>query len=166
MTKINTIYLDMDGVICDFRGACEERKCIEGTKVDWSVVKAEGATFWENLKWLPGGQDFYKWLEKICNEENIELCILSAVTYPEGKVGKINWLLKNTNIDRHHIFLVDYGKDKRYYVSEDALLIDDYHKNCAIFSEPKTDGSLGGQAVLYTNPGVAKAKVMNILGLQ
>lgn len=162
---INTIFLDMDGVICDFRGACKERSCIEGTKVDWKIVRSEGAKFWENIKWLPGGEKFYRELQKICKEENIELYILSAVTYPEGKIGKINWLLKNTDFDRHHIILVNRGEEKRFNASPTALLIDDYKKNCDLFSEPKSDGTPGGHAIVYNNPAQAISALCTALGI-
>lgn len=165
MTKIKTIFLDMDGVICDFRGACNERKCIEGTKVDWKVVKSEGAGFWESIKWTNGGQQFYNELKKICDQENIDLYILSAVNYPDGKIGKINWLLKNTTFDRHHIIIVNTGLEKRFYANPTTLLIDDFKKNCDAFSTPKSDDSQGGSVILYNSPGQAISELTKILSI-
>lgn len=158
MNNINTIYLDMDGVICNFRGACEKLNCISGTKVDWNVIHSNGADFWENIEWLPNAENFYKWLNKICIEENIDLFILSAVNYTDGKIGKINWLLKNTKIDRHHILIVNNGNEKAYYANQNALLIDDYKKNCDVFIKNN------GQALLFDNITNTKIKLERILG--
>jgi hypothetical protein len=36
---VNTIFLDMDGVIADFTKGAKKIEAIEGTKVDWPKVK-------------------------------------------------------------------------------------------------------------------------------
>ena len=58
----------MDGVICDFCGACKEIDAIEHYKVDWDKVHSAGIDFWANMAWTNEGQKFYKWLEKFCDE--------------------------------------------------------------------------------------------------
>lgn len=158
MGKINTIFLDMDGVICDFRKKCESLNCINGYKVNWKVVHSEGAKFWESIEWIPGGKEFYEWLTKLCDQEEIELYILSAVNYPEGKIGKLNWLKSNTKIDRHHIVIVNTGNEKAYYAANDALLIDDFGKNCKAF------GDADGLYIKHENFDDTQGKILEILG--
>ena len=70
---ITTIYLDMDGVIVDFRKQCEKYKCIEGTKIDWSIIHKAGPEFWEECPWTESGESFYKWLDRFCKEEDISV---------------------------------------------------------------------------------------------
>lgn len=168
MSIINTIFLDMDGVLCDFRGACIERKCIEGTNVEWNVISAEGAKFWESLNWLPNSEQFFKWLKQLCEQEDIELYILSAVNpkyAPAGKMGKINWCVDKLGIDRHHIIIVNHGHDKRIYSNEHSLLIDDYVKNCEAFKKHISTDGTSGQAVLFKNPSSARVEIMKLLGM-
>lgn len=160
MSAIETIYLDMDGVICDFRGACTEHGWIEGTKVNWTEIKAEGSKFWSEMQWTKDGKMFYEWLETLCNQEDIDLYILSAVKYTDGKIGKLNWVLNNTNIDRHHIIIVNEGYEKRFYAKDNSVLIDDYNKNCEAFYKA------GGKFVKYEHAIQAKSQLMKELGLE
>ena len=160
---ITTIYLDMDGVIVDFRKQCENYKCIEGTKVNWHIIHEAGPEFWEECPWTESGESFYKWLDRFCKEEDIELYILSAVAYEDGKIGKINWLKKHTNIDLHHTIIVPFGvtnsrgTGKEIYANKDSILIDDFGKNGAAWEKKK------GIFVHYKSPEDAKMKILEIV---
>lgn len=133
MNHIKTIYLDMDGVIVDFRKGCEEIDAIQGYKVDWTKVRAAGLEFWANLPWTTDGQKFYKWLEKFCDEQHIDLCILSSVNFNDGVNGKYEWILNNTRIPNKNIYIVSNGKAKAKYANKTSLLIDDFGKNIEAF---------------------------------
>lgn len=148
----------MDGVIVNFRGQCEKFNCIKRNDVNWDIVKGGGSEFWENMEWLPEGKEFFTWLIKICEEENIDLYILSAVNYDAGKVGKINWLKQNTNINKHHIILTDTGEEKSYYADQDSVLIDDFKKNCENFTQA------GGKAIKYETPNMAQDELLILIG--
>ena len=155
---IDTIYLDMDGVICDFRKKCEDLDCIQGTKIDWKVVHENGPEFWSEMEWTKNGRPFYKWLKRLCDEEDIDLYILSSVNFTDGKIGKIDWLKKNTSFDMHHILIVPFGKDKAMYASETSLLIDDFGKNCQQFSSIKN-----AKAVKFVSAMQARKDVLAAL---
>ena len=97
--KIDTIYLDMDGVIVDFLSGCKSINAWDGGyKVDWPKIHAAGPEFWADLPWTKEGEKFYYWLEKFCDEQGIELCILSQVGYQDGVTGKLEWL-RNTALN-------------------------------------------------------------------
>ena len=156
--KIDTIYLDMDGVLVDFRQGCQELDAIEGYKVDWAKVHSAGIDFWANLPWTFEGERFYKWLEKFCDEEGIDLCILSQVNYDDGVNGKIEWLMANTKVPNKNIYIVKNGKAKAKYANEHSLLIDDFGKNIEHFI------MAGGFGLKYESAGQARQALLEMLG--
>ncbi|MBO7691326.1 MAG: hypothetical protein J6T10_01670 [Methanobrevibacter sp.] len=156
MKGIDTIYLDMDGCIVDFRKGCEELDAIEGYKVDWEKVHANGIDFWANLPWTPEGERFYKWLEKYCDEQGIDLCILSQVNYDEGVQGKYEWLMNNTRVPNKNIYIVKTGKAKAKYASNSSLLIDDFGKNIESFV------MAGGKGIKFESPGQVRQELMKL----
>ena len=156
--KIDTIYCDMDGVLVDFRQGCKELDAIEGYKVDWEKVHAAGIDFWSNMAWTKEGQKFYKWLEKFCDEEGIDLCILSQVNYNDGVNGKIEWLMANTKIPNKNIYIVKTGKAKAKYANNQSLLIDDFGKNIEAFV------LAGGFGIKFESAGQTKQALLELLG--
>lgn len=163
---IDKIFLDMDGVIVDFIGQCKKYKCISGNKVNWEIIDSAGAEFWETMDWLPDGKNFFSWLTNICNEENIDLYILSSAKSSSKinadvtpiKIGKLNWLKQHTKIDLHHILLVNDGNEKGIlYANATSLLIDDFNKNCENFKNH------GGQAIKYTILDTVKEEIIKAL---
>lgn len=156
MKTIDTIYLDMDGVLVDFRGGCEKLSAIEGFKVDWETVHSEGPEFWSNLDWTKEGKRFYYWLEKYCDENDIELCILSSVNYDDGITGKLEWLRNNCRIPSKNIYIVKTGKDKAKYASEKSLLIDDYGKNIKSFI------MAGGKGIKFDSAGQVRQELLKL----
>lgn len=155
---IDKIFLDMDGVIVNFRGQCEKYECINGNKVNWEVIHQAGPEFWEEIEWLPEGKELYQWILKLCEQENIDLFILTAVHFTDGKIGKLNWLKNNTKIDRHHIVITNTGNEKAYYADQNSVLIDDYRKNCEAFAAG------GGQFIKYETPRQTKDDLVALLG--
>ena len=154
---IDKIFLDMDGVIVNFRGQCEKYECINGNKVNWEIVHQGGPEFWEEMEWLPEGKELYEWILKLCEQENIDLFILTSVNFTEGKIGKLNWLKNNTKIDKHHIIIINLGKEKEYYADQNSILIDDFRKNCEAFANG------GGQFVKYETPRQTKDDLITLL---
>lgn len=154
---IDTIFLDVDGVIADFRKQCENHSCIKGNVVDWEVIKSIGSKFWEDIEWTSEGKGFFNWLKKICAQEDIELFILTAVHDQEAKIGRLNWLKKNVGLDKHHLIIVNTGKEKTYYAQANTLLIDDFGKNCDQFI------AAGGQAIKFMAMDQAKNAIKDLL---
>lgn len=142
---IDTVYLDMDGVIVNCLEGLNKYNAlnVETNKVDWKILDGLGRKFWVELDWLPQGKLFYTKLSKLCNEQGIDLCILSAIPTEEGKDGKRIWLKEHTNIPSLNIHFVDKARLKKNFADEHALLIDDLKMNCDQFIEA------GGNAILY-----------------
>lgn len=136
--KLPHVFLDLDGVQCDFAGAVQDTI---GVSRDEAKEKTEEEierlahsspeavrNFFANLKQLPGGKKITDWL----NSNNIPYTILSApLRGPYAKssiMGKLEWLEKHTpNAVRGALF----KHDKHEHAQDGSrpnILIDDYHK--------------------------------------
>lgn len=156
--SVNTIFLDMDGVLTDFTKGAKKIEAIEGTKVDWPKIKKQGTNFWSELEWTPDGEKFARWLVKLCKESKIDLCILSAVAYEDGVKGKQIWLdEKLPTISKQNRYFVRGGRDKAKYASKNAVLIDDFGRNIEAFV------MAGGQGVKFKNFEQAKEDLMSLI---
>lgn len=159
---IKNIYLDMDGVLCDFKSAVVDKLIYNPTKntINWNMLKSLGSEFWANLQWIREGQRLYAWLYKYCMERRINLCILSSIGFREGKVGKQQWLDSNVNINSMCIYFVDKNTDKLQFAEETALLIDDYGKNVEKFIQA------GGQAIKFNNSAKEVIEKLNLITVE
>lgn len=155
--QIDTIYLDMDGVIVDFLAGCKSINAWDGGyKVDWPKIHAAGPEFWADLPWTKEGEKFYFWLEKYCDEQGIELCILSQVGYQDGVTGKLEWLRNNCRVPNKNIYIVAKGKDKAKFANDTSLLIDDFGKNIESFI------MAGGKAIKFKSAGQTKDDLLGL----
>lgn len=139
------VFLDMDGVQCDFAGAAqnaigvshEEAKLKTEEEIEKLAHSSPEAVFdfFANLKQLPGGKKITDWL----NSNNVPYTILSAPLrgpYAEYSVkGKLAWLQKHTPkavkgaLFKHnkHEHANDGGRPN--------ILIDDYHKKIKAWND-------------------------------
>lgn len=143
------IYLDMDGVLCNFEKKFKElsgQDFIEysneyGWPKTWDVIEKEGVEFWSELEWNPGGKKLWNFLKKL---DNVEI-LTGSPKYKVGeyaKKGKEIWIDENIgNIKVNHI----YGILKYTYVKNNDILIDDSERNCNSWKEA------GGIAILHKN---------------
>ena len=115
---ITTIYLDMDGVIVDFRKQCEKYKCIEGTKIDWHIIHEAGPEFWEECPWTESGESFYKWLDRFCKEENFD-----KEDWSKGIIFKLKDNARIYTIDSYEdlTVLVNKYPNEKSIIRTDAL---------------------------------------------
>ena len=110
------------------------------------------------MKWTEEGEKFYRWMEKFCDEEGIDLCILTAVNFADGIDGKIEWLLANTKVPNKNIYIVKNGKAKAKFATKDSLLIDDFGKNIEWFI------LAGGQGIKYKSAQQVKNDLLDLIG--
>jgi hypothetical protein len=148
-----TVYLDMDGVICNF-----EEKFLPlrspGRKYDKEIfAKAvmEGKIF-EDLNWMPNGQ---KLINHIRSIPGINVEMLTSVGTQRAEQGaeaarqKKHWL-SNNGIDFHPNFVRMFS-EKKAYANPFTILIDD-RPDCAL---PFT--AAGGHGILYEDKHIDSA---------
>jgi len=155
------IFLDMDGVCCDFIKAAVElhgfdhadvmrqwekthmgefyppESIFKTTKQDfWRAVTAAGEQFWTDL-------EEYDWFEEMFEELKGlgKLYILSSPTMsPFSLSGKLHWLQARFGM-RYREFI--FTPQKHLLAHEYTILIDDFEWNVDSFIEH------GGEAVLF-----------------
>ena len=137
------IYLDMDGVICDFKKKYADMggdpKDLEGSswKLDPKICNAH--EFWEDMEWMPDGKELIEalrpfnptlltagWEDRDCMEARSKW-FNREIGYKSGVSGMI--------ID----------KNKSIYAPDGNILIDDYTKNTVPWD------AAGGHAILHTS---------------
>lgn len=153
-----TVFLDMDGVTCDFvAGALKQHNIqfpIEG--IEWNFPKQIGFLNNEAAFWAPLGRAFWAGLPKTpeCDlflrrlEEVVgadAICLLTSPCNTDGCIeGKLDWVKLNLPSRYRRQILVGSGKE--FVASKGALLIDDHAENCHRFFVH------GGQSILVPRP--------------
>ena len=128
---ISTIYLDMDGVLCDFEKKFTDlygflslaKRDRKQWSVDWEDFIIRKHAF-EKLDWFPGGREL---LSYIRNHPSIHVEILSSSGgerfHGEVTAQKIKWL-KSHGIN-YKANVVPGRKHKKNWAKPDAIIIDD-----------------------------------------
>lgn len=160
-SKLNCIYLDMDGVLADFCGGALELfgvdkfyakdiKCwnghlnvlserlgrtVSGNEF-WRRINSEGSRFWANLEWLPWGIG----LLYTCIEFAPVVLMTTPSLHPSSAAGKIEWINKNMPKDLQRRYALT--PCKHHMAHPGAMLIDDNEKNINKFNEHGGKGFL------------------------
>ena len=147
--KVNTIYLDMDGVLTDFDKKYRELFGSDPALVrhnkarcnNWEAF-VQGKHF-EHLDWHSGGQELLRYLKTL--KVNIEILSSSGGEkfHDEVTRQKLAWLKK------HHINykanIVAGRRLKADYANQNAILIDDTKDNVEQFY------GAGGHGIYHTD---------------
>lgn len=134
MLKI--IYLDMDGVLDNFDKRADELDAWKKNehKINWFKVDYIGSKFWSEIEPLANGMELYHKLLSLCEENGLELKILSAGPGDKCKQGKREWLSKYCpEMKPENIIIKNKGVQKAELANSESLLIDDSEKNCNSF---------------------------------
>lgn len=148
------VFLDMDGVLTDFTGACE--KLSEHMMVwyaadrerFWKHITAAGCGFWSDMPWMAGGKELHDFLKS----SGLNPTILSALPSPDRKIamvnarkGKIEWLKKELGAPYANNAILCFRPEKALQSGSSRILIDDNSNNIREWEEA------GGTAILHKN---------------
>lgn len=164
--KIKKIYLDMDGVICDFEKKyrelfksepSESRQRKEFTE-NWKefVTKHQ----FEYLDWFENGQELVAYAKQL-KEKGYEVEILSSSGgerfHDLVTRQKLTWLRRNGITFKPNI--VSGSRRKAAYATEDSVLIDDTDYVIEAFEKA------GGNVIQHRNWEETKAKLEDLLAM-
>lgn len=167
----------MDGVLVDFLGRCWDTQCFNANgSPNLNKAREIGPDFWYGMDWIYGvddngapysSKDFLHDTEQLCRENNIEVGILTAIQFKEGRYGKIMWMHQYApEFDNNHIIIVPHGvakgPNRNYHIKSDyanpsCLLIDDRKENTDDFA------AHGGQTILFSSPYQAITELRNLI---
>lgn len=146
MSDVKKIYLDMDGVLCDFHARFKE---IYGEDALGFRDRKNFTVHWPNfienkqfetLDWFPGGQELLEYLKG----KNVEVEILSSSGgeqhHEEVKRQKIVWL--NSKGINYKVNIVPGRKHKTTYSTAGSILIDDTEDIIVAFNAAEGIGIL------------------------
>lgn len=150
--KIKTVYVDMDGVLADFKGhfkhLFDKDVSSIGDPEIWGFIEKYGkAKFFEELPWTSGGRELWNFVTK--NFMNVK--ILTALGKSDKisnqtRQGKKSWLSHHIpNLSDSDINMVQNKHQKKWYSRPGDIIIDD--TPIVIDEWNKKDGI----GILYTN---------------
>lgn len=151
------IFVDMDGVLCDFISAAQRvhRRPVSHEGVTWDFFKGWGLTseqFWGELE-RKGEQfwsmlDPYPWFDDIVSvvkSFDDEFCLATSPSQdPECLSGKAKWCdmhLPDVGVGRRHM-----TGSKWHLAKRGRVLIDDHSINCSRWADH------GGRAIMFPQP--------------
>ena len=164
---IKNIYLDMDGVLCDFEsryielfnespGSMRDRK-------DWSVnwTKFIETEQFKTLDWFPGSLDLLTYI-KWCQNQGINIEMLSSSGglkyHKEVTEQKIHWLCEKGIPYKANI--VPGKKYKAEYANPESVIIDDTPSIIDDFN------AAGGYGILHKEVGETLTILRGLLDKQ
>jgi len=147
-----TIYVDMDGVLCDF---VKQVETVHGFKINnwsrmqpadrWVKIRAY-KRFWSDMPWYPGSRQMWSYIQKY------DVKILSAFVReshdPNCRQGKLTWIQKHLGLPTNKIHLVKRHQKQDYAKTggKPNILIDDFEKNIKQFN------ARGGIGIRFKSP--------------
>ncbi len=170
MEKI--IYLDMDGVCCDFpraaiqalggnvqnvletweRGYCgksENYKIMGRPETEfWNAMNHQAERFWRQIPEYPWFRELYDGLRALAPV----VFLSSAGPCPGALSGKLHWLQDRFGPEFHDYV---FTSQKPYLAQQGTVLVDDYEVYITAFQRA------GGQAVLFPQMWGPNAHITN-----
>ncbi len=148
------VFLDMDGVLTDFTGACEKlnEHMMAWYTADrerfWKHITSAGVGFWSDMSWMAGGRKLHGFLKS----SGLHPTILSALPSPDRKMamfyarkGKMEWLKKELGTPYANNAILCFRPEKALQSGTSRILIDDNSNNICEWEEA------GGTAILHKN---------------
>jgi hypothetical protein len=149
------IFVDLDGVLCDFDKAFEELGHGSSYDIDnnklWNIIRDETKHFWRDLDWTPDGKELWNFVKKYY--PTILSSPAPAFADPDCARDKVNWVKKH--LGKYVEVIIVRNKEK--YVEKNAILIDDREKNISKWQEN------GGIGILHKSAELTIKKLGRIL---
>jgi hypothetical protein len=159
-----TIYVDMDGVLCDFLKSVstiikkDVKNFEDWSKIrekTWMLISKEGVDFWSNLEWKPDGKKLWFYIQKY-KPNILSAYPIKSPNKEYAQKGKLIWIEKNLqNVNK--VYLVK-GIEKQNFATSTSILIDDAKRNIEQWI------SKGGIGILHKNSNDT-IKQLKALGL-
>lgn len=146
------IFLDLDGVLCDFEKKVKEitgKLPHEQTKSEMWKAISRYPQFYAKLDWMPDGLQLWNFCKKFNPE------VLTGVPHGNWAPGqKKVWCGNNLGWDVtvHTV----WARDKQLYAKPHTILIDDTEKNIREFA------ANGGIAILHTSAANSIAELKKL----
>jgi hypothetical protein len=132
--QIYSIYIDMDGVLCDFEERFEhftgmhpqeykenaiyqygEKK---GLEKFWDIIDNQvGIRFWRGMGWMPEGRELWDYIK-----DKTPILLTSPSRHDNSKEGKTLWVKDNLG---NYPIEFKRAQDKSNFASPTSILIDD-----------------------------------------
>lgn len=152
-----TIFLDMDGVLSDFVGACGELfdfdpKTLNQWSIErhvgiepkefWGKIDRHSPRFWAEMEEYPWARTLYTYLRGNEQFGTVYICTTPSQS-PDSLRGKMYWLQKRMGKNFRDYVLTPH---KHLLAHPGAILIDDSPGNINKFREA------GGQGIVFPQP--------------
>ncbi len=143
------IYVDLDGVLCDFNagfynisGGIDRNGFIYkyGKEAAWKLINQHGTHWWATLPWKSDGKRLWSFLNNIGPIFILSSCS-EGQTSGTAREGKLSWVLNNLGksvVSR--TIIVNNAVEKQKYGNANSILIDDTPINIAQW---KSKGGIG-----------------------
>jgi len=157
------IFLDMDGVLCDWvKGVCDvlgkdyhkmmslwtpgsqSLSDVLGVKKSsyWNPIDKQGPKFWRGLPELPWFQELWD----LASQHGKVMVLTSPSCHGSSAQGKMKWLADRFGRFQFRDFIIT--NRKWICAGPNRVLVDDNNRQCVDFRNPP-DGSPGGQTLLF-----------------
>ena len=162
---MNKLYLDMDGVICDFEGSFSSFYGQDTLKnrdkklwtQEWPNFILEKKGF-ESLPWWPGGEELIKFAKEVAKKGiDVEILTSSGGEKYHNEVAeqKMAWLKKNGIAFKPNV--VPGRRHKKDYAGKGIILVDDTEDVIKAFNKA------GGIGILHKDIGDTLEKLKTLL---
>ena len=154
MENAYCLFIDLDGVLVDFRKGYED---LTGININgmfrddeefWTPINKAGYDFWINLKWKPDGKQMWNYIK------NYNPIILSAPSRKdESRIGKHDWVKREIPGAQ---LILRTAKNKKEFACPQCILIDDLQSTVDSWIEA------GGIGILHTSANDTIKQLRNL----
>jgi len=133
-SKDLTIYIDLDGVLCDFVYQYKKYNSLHldpdeytnkfSRNQSYKMLEGFDKFFWSDMPWMNGGKDLWEYFK-----EYNPIILSRPINSEACHIGKLEWVRNNLGQDVKLIL----EQDKEKYANENSLLIDDRTDNIEKF---------------------------------